>query len=66
MNCGNEQCDGEWISEPPLQDGGWVSVRQCPVCAATAKREAEECERCPCGYPMPCNTRVPVQFCRLT
>jgi hypothetical protein len=21
-------------------------------------------ERCPCGYPMPCSTRVPITFCR--
>lgn len=42
MPCNEPNCDGEWITEPPLQDGGMCSVRQCPVCAAQARRETEQ------------------------
>lgn len=44
-NCENPNCDGEWVTEPPLQDGGMASVYQCPDCSAKARREAEETDR---------------------
>ena len=28
------------------------------------KPESAPVERCPCGYPMPCSTSVPIDFCR--
>lgn len=43
--CNNDDCDGEWITYSPLQDGGLVSVEQCPVCAAAARQQAEDAER---------------------
>src|SRR6187455_2129480 len=36
----------------------------CNGCDECTDYEADEIERCACGYPMPCGLTVPVGFCR--
>ena len=42
MPCDEVNCDGTWVTEPPLQEGGLCSVYQCPICAAQSRRESAE------------------------
>jgi hypothetical protein len=52
------------------EQAGEVSAVQAEFAARSALlahlegAEEKAIERCPCGYPMPCNVKVPITFCK--
>ena len=40
-----DECDGEWATFHPLQDGGMCSVRQCKAPMSEASHESDIPER---------------------